>query len=701
MNQRIKRTIAMLSAALCLFGTVACGADDSDGGNNGGGSNNNNNNNNGSVVLPEEGEDLGGSSVPPVVEVYKTPYTITVAQDKSGDFDTLEKALAKVKELQADANIIASHDAISIEMKAGRYRINEPIVIDGDTATGTLPIAINGATNGTTILDAGEQFSGGWTVHDKAKGIYRKTLSNVENFRQLYVNDKVAIRSRFPNDTGDLSNDYMKLYWDENYNRVGIPKYVYEDFGKNVLSKAELHFVQEWAQSIGHIDGNITTAGEAAYFGFDQPWFSKMLFKRPYPIRNSDTNRCWLENTYEFIDADNEWYFDDATKTLYYKPSKGVDIQTMTFSVPQEENILKFEGTEKKLVKDIKLSNLTLANTNWDYASEEGYMDGQAGIYFGPQSPAMDTKSTSSALFTRYTQDIMITNCHIKNTGAYGVDFYIGTKNATLVDSIVEKTGGSGITIGSYGEKVPEDRDYFVSNSAASPTTKKEITEHITVYNCLVREIGTAFKSGSTGIVAGFARNLDIAQNTITNVAYSGIAVGWGWENYNNVLCNIKINRNHITNVMNHLPFDGGGIYLLGRHVVTPEASEIKGNYVEIHYDGTFGGLGGIYFDCASSAYRAENNVVKGEGKCGIVDVHDYNYLLMDLSVKYTYTNLQFPDKDVYHHNYWSSEDYPGFVDPAPTPASRGVEFDKAIFAYQNGQWSAEAQTIINNAGKK
>ena len=685
MRKGIKRSIALLCAGVCLYGASGCAVGGNTSSSSGGGN----------QPMSSEEEIEQGEKIE--VELYKEPYVVTVATDGSGDYATLADALAGVKVMRADEDIMKTCDSIVIRLEAGRHLITETVVIDEEIASGDIPVVIEGATDGETVLDGGIQVKGGWTAH--GNGIYKKQVSGVEAFRQLYIDGNVGTRSRYPNDTGNLAGDYMPLTWNENKAEhanvgcVAIPATAKYDFSKQALQSAELHFVQEWTQSVGHIwNKSWTERDNLLYFGFEESWFTNQLFKREAPIRrktNNKPNMCWLENSLEFVDAENEWYFDKNSSMLYYKPKAGVDINSLTFEIPQTESLIQIKGTPEKVAQDISLSKLTIANTNWGYVNTTGYIDGQAGLFYTPTTSYFETKSTSAGLYTLYAHDITVDNCVIKNMGAYGVDFYVGTKNARLINSTIKNTAGSAVNIGSYGEKMLPDG--YASNAAA-PAKQEEITEKITVHNNWIEKVGTGFKGGSTGIVAGFARELILEQNTITDVSYSGIAVGWGWEQYNSVLRNFKINRNHITNTMNHLPYDGGPIYLLGRHIDTLERSEIKGNYIEAS------GLGGIYFDNSSSSYVVANNVIKGEGLNGSVDLHDWNYLLHDITVTRTFSNLKNPVKGVYRQHYWSDT---GREDPnAPSTEGRGVYYEPSIFAYEGGQWSEEAQLIISFAGK-
>ena len=672
MKNKTKKLIALLCAGACLFSVIGCSGDNDDETSNGGSND---------IVKGEKIE----------VDLYDNPYTIEVTDD--GD-TTLAQALEGVKALQNDASVTENYDAILIKLSAGRHLIEEPVVIDGETATGNMPIVIKGAADGATILDGGVCVSGGWTEYQD--GIYKKQINGVEKFRQLYIDGEVGTRSRYPNDTGNLTSDYLPLTWNENKEEhdtkgcVAIPYWVDGDFSKEAFQEAELHFVQEWTQSVGHIwDKDWVEYDEKFYFGFEEEWFTTQLFTRAYPIRNiSGDNKCWLEDSLEFVDVENEWYFDDETSTLYYKPKAGVDINSLTFEIPQTESIIKIWGTPEKQAKGVSLSNLTVANTSWTYPSTTGYIDAQAGLYYGKESgDVFDQKSTSAGIYTLYAHDVIIDNCHIKNMGAYGVDFHVGTKNAMLINSTVENTAGSAVNIGTYGETNLPEGYVTVANL---PATEAEITEKITVHNNLIQHIGTSFKGGSTGIVAGFARNLTLEHNTITDVSYSGIALGWGWEKPNTVLCNFIVNNNHITDTMNHLPFDGGPIYLVGKHMES-YGSEIKNNYIEAS------GLGGIYFDNSSSSYIVDNNVIKGEGIQGIIDLHDWNYLLENITVTNTYSNLKYPDKGVHRHHYWHETGYP--TDDAPSAEERRVFYDEHIYAYEGGEWSEAAQEIIDHAG--
>lgn len=84
---------------------------------------------------------------------------------------------------------------------------------------------------------------------------------------------------------------------------------------------------------------------------------------------------------------------------------------------------------------------------------------------------------------------------------------------------------------------------------------------------------------GTLGICAGFVRDIRIAHNEISEVSYSGISLGWGW---NQDVCGMRNNRvanNLIHHYARHM-YDVAGIYTLGAQPKTL----ITGNCVHSIY---------------------------------------------------------------------------------------------------------------------
>ncbi len=130
---------------------------------------------------------------------------------------------------------------------------------------------------------------------------------------------------------------------------------------------------------------------------------------------------------------------------------------------------------------------------------------------------------------------------------------------------------------------------------------RNEPSVNTKVSNNLITRVGKQFR-GAPGIQAYYVDSVEISHNDMSNLPYTGIAMGWGWGAKNTTLKNNKILNNRIENYQMH-SFDGGGIYTLSHQ----PGSEIKGNFLK----DSFYQYGGIYPDNGSQDFAIENNVME------------------------------------------------------------------------------------------
>jgi hypothetical protein len=68
---------------------------------------------------------------------------------------------------------------------------------------------------------------------------------------------------------------------------------------------------------------------------------------------------------------------------------------------------------------------------------------------------------------------------------------------------------------------------------------------------------------GCLGIGAGYVSDIDICRNEISDVSYTGISLGWGWNRQPCAMSGNHVWRNLIYHYARHL-YDVAGIYTLG-----------------------------------------------------------------------------------------------------------------------------------------
>ena len=102
----------------------------------------------------------------------------------------------------------------------------------------------------------------------------------------------------------------------------------------------------------------------------------------------------WLENAYELLNAEGEWYHDQSTGYLYYKPRAGENLTTGTVTVATLEKLIMGSGHldaggNPVFLQNVQFQGLTFAFGTWLMPSTaEGYPEGQVGFSGTTTAPA-------------------------------------------------------------------------------------------------------------------------------------------------------------------------------------------------------------------------------------------------------------------------------------------------------------------------
>lgn len=142
-----------------------------------------------------------------------------------------------------------------------------------------------------------------------------------------------------------------------------------------------------------------------------------------------------------------------------------------------------------------------------------------------------------------------------------------GCRNCTVSNSLFTNISGNGIMIG-------EGRDREIGGEKWWKAVPEQAALGNTVENCRITACGRQFY-GAVGIWCGLTAETVIRNNTISELPYTGISVGWMWSPEPTPCRDNTIEGNHIHHVMQTLS-DGGGIYMLGLQ----PGSRLSGNRI-------------------------------------------------------------------------------------------------------------------------
>lgn len=552
---------------------------------------------------------------------------------------SLSKAQSKVRMLKKKG-----HQDITVVLRGGTYPIKNTLLFGPeDSGKEGHPIIWKAYEGERPVLSGGVEV-GNWQKGDN--GIWQTQLERTEKLRQLYVNDRPATLSQYKKKVkGQGGYGKFEVKGDESwaYNAG-------EEIDGVLVNKSEMPTVAHpeeleilsqgtWTSSRLCIRG-IEGKGDKLALLFAQPFGAIALSMGSGTALKTNDNFS-LYNAKEFITEPGEFCFDRSTKILYYKPRTDEDMLSAKVIVPQTELFIQIKGKDLKThVSNLQFEGLTFAYSSWQLMRVEnsygvcGSQTNCLSVKYGKKNWHDDLYQTTAlpvAVVEVNSADHIVFERNIfKLNGSMGVNFENDVVSSRVEGNVFQNIGGVAINVGNaqhvyIGKQNGENEGfgpYNIDNSHDKWTEKEEgLCTDILVSNNLIRNTGIEHKP-SVVIMAYWGHGINITHNDIKYAPYSGISLGWGWEEWNGrierskgkpslSLRNNSVTGNKIGYVLQAL-HDGGGIYLLGRQSAFAKDPSVQqwtpicNNYL---YD--FGGVtrAGVHTDNGAEYYLCCNNV--------------------------------------------------------------------------------------------
>jgi hypothetical protein len=435
-------------------------------------------------------------------------------------------------------------------------------------------------------------------------------------FRQLFVDGKRAIRARFPNEGKWVDQWFHPDTIDVRGKRLVLNHGFPSAFDK--ISNAEMHATAWWhwlRQKVERFDPENRTIFTATEPG---PECSG---------RKIDlTDRIHFENDIAYLDAENEWFLDPVTNTLYYQSFD--DPNKKVFLYPVAERLISINGKADRPIRNIRIEGISFMGTEWHMPPEERKSI-QAGFWgTGHGRPVF---APSAAIMMFWADKCVVSKCFFTNLGEGAIALGDGCHGNTIEANRFDDIGSNVIQIGwrtNYiGKGKGKETDMNEHPLYFSYENPSAIPVQNTIRNNHFKNFCTTDRSG-VGIWVGNASDTHITHNLLEDFTYTGISVGWRWDSAFNTAKNNVIEWNEIRNGMQYMS-DGGGIYTAGRQ----EGTRILNNWVHDIGGGPLLGEG-IYIDEGGSYLEiAHNHVERTRSQAykfhktlwGTINAHDNN----------------------------------------------------------------------------
>ena len=524
-------------------------------------------------------------------------------------FVTPDSSLADAVRRAREMRRLGQAHEVTIHLAAGTYYIYEPLRLRPEDSG----LTISGSQ---AVISGGMQMKG-WRKQGKLLVADVPDFNGRPiDFRQLWVNGRKAVRARDVNDFEQMAR--IRTY-DKKNQMLWVPRKAVEKILKAPYAEMVLH--EMWCTSNLRIK-SIEVQGDSAAIRFHNPE-AKLQFEHPWPSpmtpNTGHPSPFYLTNAKELLDEPGEWYHDIREHRLYYMPREderlGMINGSVTAVVPVLETLVEVTGSAERPVRNITFKGVTFSHTTWMRPSEKGHVPLQAGMYLveayklrpqidRPNNHKLDNQGwlgrADAAVELRYAEDINFDGCRFDHLGASGLDYVLACRRGTTTNCTFTDIAMNGYVCGSFS---PEGLE---THLPYQPTDFREVCTGQQVANCHFYDV-TNEDWGCVAIAAGYVSGISIEHNTIHDVSYTGISLGWGWNRDLVCMKDNKVHANLIYNYARHM-YDCAGIYTLGNQPGTVISENVVRDIAKPSYVHDPNHWFYLYTDEGSSNITIKNN---------------------------------------------------------------------------------------------
>lgn len=435
-------------------------------------------------------------------------YFFVSPQGNDGNLGTIENPLATFEGARELVKVFKkkhNKTPITVYFREGKYYRTHSAIFTAEDSGGKDALVSYSAYPGESpVIIGGKQLSLKWEKYKE--GIFKAKVPKGVEFESLYINDEQQILARYPN-------------YD---NQVRI----FNGTAEDAISQEK---VDQWSNPEG---GYFHVIHKALWGGFhfkmtgkDKDGKLEMTggWQNNRPENGLHPELRYVENIFEELDSEKEWYLNKEENTLYYKPVSGLDLEKAHVEIAYLENFIHIKGTETAPVKHITFDGFTfnrsvrtfmktkepLLRSDWTiYRGGAVLIEGAE--HFKIENCKFNQIGGNAVFVSGYNRYVTITGCHIFDVGASAICF-IGDPSAVRNPKFIP-----------YGPPVSAAE----LDTITGPKNNKYPAFCIADNN-LIHDMGKVEKQGA-GVQISMAMNITVSHNSIYDTPRAGINIGEG-----------------------------------------------------------------------------------------------------------------------------------------------------------------------------
>lgn len=425
---------------------------------------------------------------------------------------------------------------VTVYLREGTYYLADTVRFTcADSGAPGAAVTYSAYEGETVVISGGTKLKLAWKPY--RNGILRAKTPEGLEFDQLFVDGKRQHMARYPNFYPDV-----------------LP---YNGFSADAFSPDR---AAAWADPAG---GFIHAMHRLGWGGYHYRITGKTPDNTVAHEGGWQNNRQmgmhgrhrFVENIFEELDAPGEWFHNPKTRTLYYYPATGVDVNSATFEVAGRKHLVEFRGSQQDPVKHITLSGIVFRHAARTFMeTKEPLLRSDWTIYRGGAvrfegaedcmiaDSEFDQVGGNAVFVNNYNRRITVRGTHIHGAGASGVCF-VGDPESVRNPLFEYRQRQSyeeiDKTPGPKSDNYPGDclvEDCLIHNVSVvekqATGVQISMSKGITVRHCSVYDVGRAGINISEGTFGGHLIEFCDVFDTVRETGDHGSFNSWGRDRF-------------------------------------------------------------------------------------------------------------------------------------------------------------------------